>query len=242
MAIFIKLIADYALWLYIFLGLGILFFLRVLVIARREQELAVFSLERETAINKRYQAALAALVLALLALGVYYVSNVLAEQVPMPGAVEPTATPLLFLTPTSTPAPPTATPTATNTPRPPATPPPSPTATPAALPTPTALPAVCPNPGVRITYPPMRAIVNGVVQVVGSADIENFDYYKFEYRTLGVGEWTFLQSFGAPVNGGVLGAWDTGTVEPGEYEFRLVVVDITGNYPEPCTVTITVVR
>jgi hypothetical protein len=242
MAIFIKLIANFASWLYIFLGLGILFFLRVVIIARREQELAVFSLEREAAINKRYRAALAALVLALLAGGVYYVSNVLAEQVPMPGEVEPTATPLLFLTPTPTPAPPTATPTATNTPRPPSTPPPPPTDTPAALPTPTTLPPVCPNPSARITYPPMHAIVNGVMQIVGSADVDNLDYYKFEYRSLGAADWFFLQSFHTPVSGGVLGAWDTGTVEPGEYEFRLVVVDATGNYPEPCVVTITIVR
>jgi hypothetical protein len=84
--------------------------------------------------------------------------------------------------------------------------------------------------------------VNGVVQIVGSARIDNFDYYKFEYRPLGSAGWTFLQSFSTPVNGGVLGAWDTGTVEPGQYEFRLVVVDATGNYPNPCTITMTVVR
>jgi hypothetical protein len=107
MAIFIKLIANYALWLYILLGLGILFFLRVIMVARREQEIAVFSLEREAAINKRYQASFAALALVLLALGVYYVSNVLVERVPMPGEAKPSATPLLFLTPTPTPAPPT---------------------------------------------------------------------------------------------------------------------------------------
>jgi hypothetical protein len=242
MAIFIKLIADYALWLYAFLGFGILFFLRLVIIARREQEIAVFSLEREAAVNKGYRAALSALLLVLLAVGVYYVSNVLAERVPMPGNVEPTATPLLFLTPTPTPAPPTATPTATNTPRPLPTLLPLPTDTPAALPTPTAPPAACPNPNVRITYPPMHAVVNGVVQIVGSANIDNLDYYKFEYRPLGVANWTFLQRFSIPVKGGVLGAWDTGTVDPGEYEVRLVVVDVTGNYPEPCVIALTVVR
>lgn len=243
MAILIKLIAVYSFWLYLLLGLGILFFLRLIIIARREQEIAVFTLERETAITKRYRAALGTLALALLIGGVYYVSNVLAKQVPMPEVIEPTATPLLFLTPTPTPAPPTATPTPTNTPRPRATLPPQPTDTPVVVQaTPTPSQSACSNPNVSITYPPMNATVRGVMQIVGSAKIEDFEYYKFEYRPLGANEWTFLQRFNVPVVGGVLGAWDTATVPPGKYALRLIVVNISGNYPEPCVISLEVTQ
>jgi hypothetical protein len=241
MTVLVRLVADYAPYLYIALALGILLLLRVVWTARRERDLAIFTLEREAAISKGYRATLVILVLVLLMAAVYYVSQVLAAQLPLPAGEAPTATPILFLTPTATPAPPTATPTATSTPRPRPTPPPPPTDTPPPLPVkPTIVPADCPNPGVRITSPGVNAALSGVVQIVGTASINNFQYYKFEYRLVGSPEWTFLQRFDIPIIGGVLGAWDTSTVSPGRYELRLVVVDITGNYPSPCVVPVTV--
>jgi hypothetical protein len=88
---------------------------------------------------------------------------------------------------------------------------------------------------VRISEPGDGATVSGVIQLVGSANIPDFEYYKFEFRGSGFGDWTFIQRFDQPISGGILGAWDTRSVPPGEYEFRLVVVDKTGNYPPPCT-------
>jgi hypothetical protein len=102
------------------------------------------------------------------------------------------------------------------------------------------VPPSCANPGVRISEPGTGAQVSGVIRIVGSANIVDFWYYKFEFRGNGFGDWTFIQRFDNAINGGILGAWDTRSVPSGNYEFRLVVVDKTGNYPEPCVVELSV--
>jgi len=151
----------------------------------------------------------------------------------------PTPTPMLELPPTPTPPPLLPTPTPTQTPLPPPTivVPDTPTPTPAQV---TGVSPNCPNPGVRISQPGDGAQVNGVVQFSGAASIENFDYYKFEFRVPGGNEWNFIQRYNNTVLDGVLGSWNSDTVSPGEYEFRLVVVDMIGNYPEPCTIRLIV--
>jgi len=99
----------------------------------------------------------------------------------------------------------------------------------------------CPNPLARLTYPMAHSVLKGVVEVRGSAHIDDFDYYKFEYRIKGgAPDWAFVQSFKDTVTDGVLGAWDTSALPAGVYFFRLVVVDKTGNYPEPCQVEVTI--
>jgi micrococcal nuclease len=98
----------------------------------------------------------------------------------------------------------------------------------------------CPNPSARVTHPAQNATVKGVVEVRGSADIADLSYYKFELRAEGGHEWAFLYRSDTPVRDGVLGYWDTAAL-PGEwYDFRLVVVDNTGNYPQPCEVRLRV--
>jgi YbbR domain-containing protein len=146
---------------------------------------------------------------------------------------EPVGTPEPSKTPTPTPL----LPTATATPMP--TPTPSPTLTPVPL-------AECPDPGSRLTYPTMNAVLKGPVQITGSAHVEaiedGFGYYKFEFRHEGVSEWSFLQRFEEPVADGVLGIWDTSNLSAGNYWFRLVVVKKDGNFIEPCQVPVIVVR
>ena len=79
-----------------------------------------------------------------------------------------------------------------------------------------------------------------MVQVRGAAATDNFEYYKFEFRLPGSPDWSFITRFDNSVSDGVLGSWNSDTVQPGEYEFRLVVVDQTGNFPEPCTIRLIV--
>jgi len=89
----------------------------------------------------------------------------------------------------------------------------------------------------------VNAVLKGAVEIKGSAyyeETDKFDYYKFEFRRQGISEWSFLQSFGEPVADGFLGVWDTSPLPAGAYTFRLVVVDKTGNYPEPCEVEVTI--
>jgi hypothetical protein len=81
--------------------------------------------------------------------------------------------------------------------------------------------------------------VSGVIEVFGAATIEDFDYYKIEFSAPG-GDWNFIQSYSVPVLNGLLATWNTDTVPAGEYGFRLIVVDKTGNYPEPCHIKLVV--
>lgn len=147
-------------------------------------------------------------------------------------------------------------PTPTRRPRPTSTPRRTPTATPIpptkalasptipTSPTPTLMPVTpaCPNPQAAITFPANGDTLSGQVDVFGSADIDRFDYYKFEFRPAGAPDWSFLVRFEQSVSEGPLMMWDTSTVPPGTYDLRLVVVDETGNYPEPCAIHVIVTR
>ena len=107
------------------------------------------------------------------------------------------------------------------------------------------LPA-CPNPNARITSPGINQVVSGNVPIHGTANIENLQYFKIE---VGPGsnprdyEWTVVgELHTSPVARGQLGTFNSSAYAPGIYTLRLVVVDQTGNYPEPCRVTVIVQR
>jgi LysM repeat protein len=128
---------------------------------------------------------------------------------------------------------------------PPAKPTPTPTPAPAPTPTPTPQVAVC-SPQVNITEPTVNAELDGsgITFIRGTAAIDNFWYYKLEFA---YGEWPTEWSLieelhYAPVVNGYLGDWKTGALPEGVYQLRLVVVDGTGNYPQPCQVQVKVVR
>jgi hypothetical protein len=110
--------------------------------------------------------------------------------------------------------------------------------------TPAIVPPTCSNLNVRLTSPGVNQEVRGNVPVRGTANIANFQYYKIE---VGAGPnpqaWNVVgQLHHSPVVGGVLETFDSGTYPPGTYTLRLVTVDNSGNYPEPCRVTVVVKR
>lgn len=247
---FLRPIIDFAPWLYIGLGLLGLFFLRVMWLARKDRTRSIFTLERENA-SVRLTRAFAGFMIVLAGmLGVYYLSLVTPTIVPPPPDT-PTPTPILALPPTPTPPPllptPTQTPTVLPTPTPvdlaidsnsnTPVPPDQPTRAPVIS---AGQPPSCGNATARITQPGNNAQVTGVVQIVGSAAIDNFQYYKFEFRDPTTGQWVFISRFDNTVPSGVLGSWNSDTLPPGEYDFRLVVVDNTGNFPDPCIVRLRV--
>jgi hypothetical protein len=58
-----------------------------------------------------------------------------------------------------------------------------------------------------------------------------------EYSTVNDGHtWNHLLERDYPVENDKLMMLDTSTVPRGAYGLRLTVVDVTGNYPEPCEV------
>jgi len=244
MSVLIQLVADYAPWIYALCGLIALWYLREALLLRRERRQAMYTLERETALDRmRSIYGVAALLLMAMAV-VYYISNYLVEAVPTPTieqevkALTPTSV-LLLPTPTPTPRLPTPTPTATPTrrPRPTRQPTPLPTAT-----EPPVQPPDCPDPRCRLTWPGVNAVLKGAVEVTGSAYTNGFDYYKLEF---GIGpnpqSWSFILKGDAPVSDGVLGVWDVSNLPPGVYTLQLKVVDYTGNWVDPpCRVQVTV--
>jgi YbbR domain-containing protein len=173
------------------------------------------------------------------------VESILPDTIEVEITIGPLLTPTVTPEPTKTPEP-TETSTPTEAPEPIETPiptplpsTPTPTLTPVSSPTATPAPLPqCPDPGARLTYPAVNAVLKGLVQIRGSAHADNFGYYKFEYRPAAVSEWAFLQRFEEPVADGLLGVWDTSHLPLGNYWFRLVVVKKDGNYLEPCQVPV----
>jgi len=81
----------------------------------------------------------------------------------------------------------------------------------------------------------MGAKVEGRVEIRGTADIEDFWFYKVEFAAGdSPSEWAYLGGGREPVSDGLLFVWDVSGLPAGGYTLRLTVVDRTGNYPQPC--------
>jgi len=243
----LKLISEYQWWIYGLFGLILLFYLRRAILARRESVRSIFKLEQEQA-RGRYGRSVVLAGAVLLLMGVVFgVTNFLLPTMNQPPVPTPKATtgPLVVPTLTSTAAPPTVTSTAMATAVRPTRPvKPSDTPDVDATDIPAVAPPACPNPNVRLTSPGLNQVVQGHVPVRGTAGGASFQYYKVEVRPGSNPmnqDWDLVgELHRTPVAGGVLETFNGGAYSPGTYTLRLVVVDQTGNYPEPCRVTITV--
>lgn len=270
MGIVIQYVANYAPWIYAICGLVALYQLYRIWLVRGERKQAVFSLEREKAVHDTYSIFGVALVLLVVMGFTYFISTTLASAVQplVREALQPTPALPFMLTPTNTPLAVTATPTATptldpdaiagggpeadGTPTPLAeaealataeaaaaeTPTPEPTATPA----PVVLAPNCADSRAVLFRPGQNEVVRGVVNIIGRATHESFQYYKIEYApgANAGGGFAYLTGGNSPVENGVLASVDTTALGNGEWTLQLVVVDQTGNWPPPCQVTITI--
>jgi hypothetical protein len=105
----------------------------------------------------------------------------------------------------------------------------------------------CANPDATLRHPEDGDNISGRVEIEGVANIAGFAFYKLEIRSAGLdNEWRAIAAGINPICGPdcedqyVLGTWDTSLVTPGEYEFRLMVLDTVGNAPMPCTIKLRV--
>ena len=247
MVALVGLVAKMSPWLYAVLAVVALLALRTMQFARRDFRQSLFSLEREAARGRFYRSLglfVGMFVVAgmVFAFGRYVVPLVRAE--PQTG---PTPTGLLAPTPTLGPSEITPEPTETATfVRPTRRPEETATVAPAATirPPSTVAPPACANPKVRINSPGEGARLTGAAQIMGTAAINGFSFYKLE---VGIGRnpqsWSVIGDLQrSPVTDGLLGVLDTNALPPGDYALRLVVVDLTGNFPEPCALHFTIVR
>lgn len=83
--------------------------------------------------------------------------------------------------------------------------------------------------------------LSGIVELVGTVDVPNFGFYKFEISPSGSENWAPIYAGREIIKDDVLGRIDTGTLTPGDYRLRLVVTNNIGEAMEPCEVLIRVV-
>jgi hypothetical protein len=97
----------------------------------------------------------------------------------------------------------------------------------------------CANPLATLITPKPGETLSGVVDVSGSANIPNFAFYKLEYANPAPGStWRAISAGVESVTEGSLGSWDTSLLLPGDYLFRLLVTDTSGNAPMPCVIRV----
>jgi len=111
-------------------------------------------------------------------------------------------------------------------------------------PTPTPPPAALCNPQVSIASPRPNQRVSGIIQIVGTANIPDFQFYKVEY---GIGEvpieWHSISPVHRePITNSLLDVWNTDAYPEGVYILRLTAVDNRGQFPQPCQVRIIIDR
>ena len=93
---------------------------------------------------------------------------------------------------------------------------------------------------VDIISPANDETIRDIVEIIGSADIPNFGFYKFEMASLNDPSWLTIQAGDVITREGRLGYWDTTRLTPGDYALRLVVTDNQGQAAEPCVIRVRV--
>jgi hypothetical protein len=216
------LIETYQTWIYVILGTAGLVYLSLTLKWFGVYRNALFGLERERALASvsRYGAMMALVVAALL--GTFVTATFLGPAVPL--SSRPTALPTVSLL--STPESGVVGAGGTFVP-----------ATELALGTPEGV--GCTNPLATLSDPQPDATLTGTADIKGTANIANFAFYKYEFRQANSSDpWQAISAGTEPIVDDLLGRWDTSLVPSGDYDFRLVVTDTSGNAPLPCVIRV----
>ncbi len=215
-------------WIYLLIGLAALFFIRKFILSWWELKDAAFGLERESAQSRLNQSATVLVLLLTMAVSEFVLVYFISPAIPAASAL-----PTLTINPLTT----------------------ATTTVPAemmnqgedsmaaAQPPPEAVSGEgCIPDQIMISFPIGGQEVSGVVEILGTADIPNFGFYKLEIKRPEEAVWLTLQAGNQVVRDGKLGDWDTRRLTPGEYQLGMVVVDSVAQASQPCIVNILVVR
>ena len=120
---------------------------------------------------------------------------------------------------------------------------PKPSPTPAGTLLPAEDPTGCIAKQANIDIPDNGQIITQVESIFGTADIENFGYYRFEIRSMeSGGDFGVIggaaSDYSSPVIEGPLGSIVPQNFLPGEYRFRMTVFDTSGVMRAACEITI----
>lgn len=217
-------IERYQGWIYLVLALAGLAYLRLSVRWYGRWRRSIFGLERDYAAGRLIRSLAMLSFIVVVALGTFLVATFLGPAVPL--AARPTPLPTISLLLTATPL--GALPAE-----------PGSAQTAAAVTTPDQ--AGCQNPAATILSPLPGDQLRGRVEIVGTADIPSFAFYKIEIRTADPNStWKAVTAGTEPRVDQVLGVWDVSLVEVGPYFLQLVVTDTAGNAPLPCALPVDV--
>jgi hypothetical protein len=217
-------LAEFEIWFYIILGLiSIIFFSRLFTALGNWRE-AAFGLEREIA-QRRFRSSISILILIVVLFlaeffFVTYSSSLLPDQTNL-------ATPTIDVLAS-----------------------PSPTTiveieievTDNFSPTPTTEQDGCIPGQIEWIFPEPATEIEDVVRLIGTVNIDNFGFYKYEYTEPGNPIW---KTIAGDSEGGIekqIGLWNTSQLVPGDYLLRLVVLDNDNNEYPPCVIPVRVIN
>lgn len=218
---FLRYIRDVEYLIYFILGALAVWQLRNFFIAWEELRAAAFGLEKESAQIRLNRSAALLVVLLFLGAAEFGLVSFIIPAVPGVDPV-PTSTIDLLATSTATLAPETVSePTITAVSSQPGTP---------------SVQEGCVPGEVMITFPENNSVVSGVVDIEGTANIEDFGFYKLEISHANSDSWLTIYANDKPLVEEELGFWATNRLESGNYSLRLVVLDNQGIQRDPCIV------
>ncbi|HMU91543.1 MAG TPA: hypothetical protein PKE35_00980 [Anaerolineales bacterium] len=215
-------LASYEALIYIVLAIGGLFSFRWLWRSWRESQTAVFTMEREFSSRRLGQAAAISTIIAVLFCAEFFVATFIIPGLPSTALI-PTSTLDLISTPTGTLSAEAMTQFANLPPQPASV----------------SLTGCTPN-QIMLTSPTPGQEVQGTITLVGTVNIPNFGFYKYEVAPQGGSTWATISAGRETVVNGKLGEWITNALTPGDYQLRLVVTDNQGVSLPACVVPVRV--
>ena len=216
-------LANYEALIYITLAIWGLFVFRSMYRTWREWRDSVFSLEREFALRRLGRITAIALLILGLVFAEFFIATFVAPSLP---ASDILTTPTLDLlaAPPGTLSPADATQAALS---------------PATQSAPSGMNGCVPD-QIIITSPQPGDVVNGSIQIIGTANVPNFGFYKYEIAPIGTQNWATISAGREAKQDEELGAWNTASLTNGEYFLRLVITDNEGASLEPCVIAVRV--
>jgi hypothetical protein len=223
MADLYKFLASYEVLIYIILAIGAMFSFRWLWRSWKEWQTAVYKLEKEFSSRRLGQSAAICILILLMFCFEFTMTSFLIPG--LPAEVFITTPTLDFIsTPMGTLSADLLTRVAGSPGHPPLV-------NPSGC-TPGQLAFASPKPGDEI---------KGAVDLIGTVNIPNFGFYKYEVARQGSETWATISAGRSLVVDGSLGRWDTTALTPGDYQLRLVATDNQGIALPPCVIPIRVI-
>ncbi|MCC6261694.1 MAG: hypothetical protein IT311_12615 [Anaerolineales bacterium] len=223
MAEFYKFLAEYEVLIYILLAIGALFSFRWLWRSWQDWQVAVYKLEKEFSTRRLGQAAAISILILIFFCFEFFMASFILPGLPAQAFL---STPTLdfISTPTGTLSSAMMTQFAV---------------VPASTQGPNAL--GCTPKQVEITSPKPGEEVKGTIDLIGTANIPDFGFYKYEVAPLGSDVWATISADREMKVDQPLGRWDTTALTPGDYQIRLVVTDNQGTALPACVIPLRVV-